>query len=140
MYPLSITSKFVSVMQKKKKIINHMLSYMFFFFSSKKKHLYEYFIYSKCTDPYVLTVCPLFLWYLILSHLSRLFWPSQNQIFLDSFHRPRECYLLSNPYGQHIIVNNCEGKEALELFHQLCAHVLSSLVVLPSNYLQKVYN
>ncbi|GJN11533.1 hypothetical protein PR202_ga29732 [Eleusine coracana subsp. coracana] len=77
---------------------------------------------------------------MILSCLNRIFLPSRNQIFLDSFYYPRECYLLSSPYAQHIVVNNYEDKEVLELSHQLYAGVWTSLVVVLLHYLENMNN
>ncbi|BAT00722.1 Os07g0232450 [Oryza sativa Japonica Group] len=82
--------------------------------------------------------CLLFSWYLIQLYLNRIFWPSRNRKFLESYRYPRECYLLLNPYEQHIIVNNCEDIESLELSHQLYVDALTRLIVLLSQNLQNM--
>ncbi|BAT01910.1 Os07g0534350 [Oryza sativa Japonica Group] len=87
---------------------------------------------------FVLTVCLLFWWCLIQSYLNQIFWPSQNPKFLESCHCPREYCLLLNPYEQHILVNDCEDIESLELSHQLCVDALTRLIVLLSQSLQNM--
>mgnify|MGYP003703030825 CR=1 FL=1 len=98
---------------------------------------YEENIYNYAYS-FVLTVCQLFSWYLIQLYLNRIFWPSRNRKFLESCRYPRECYLLLNPYEQHIIVNNCEDIESLELSHQLYVDALTRLIVLLSQNLQNM--